>query len=88
MGQVRKDSVLNTIITYTGIVLGYINKGLLFPFLLLPTGWTCRVLPLIVGYFGQLSNFGANMILHRFIPFLEIVVRVLAESLFIHLLFF
>ena len=70
MGQVRKDSVLNTIITYTGIVLGYINKGLLFPFLLLPEQvGLANVLPLIVGYFGQLSNFGANMILHRFIPF-------------------
>ena len=56
MGQVRKDSVLNTIITYTGIVLGYINKGLLFPFLLLPEQvGLANVLPLIVGYFGQLS---------------------------------
>lgn len=72
MGQVKRDSIINTIITYGGIGLGYLNKGLLFPLLLLPEQvGLANVVMLVVGFFGQLSNLGTGMIIMRFLPFMK-----------------
>ena len=72
MGQVRRDAIINTVITYSGVGLGYLNKGLLFPILLLPEQvGLANVVMLIVGFFGQLSNLGTGMILMRFLPFMR-----------------
>jgi O-antigen/teichoic acid export membrane protein len=72
MGQVKRDSIINTIITYSGIGIGYLNKGLLFPLLLLPEQvGLVNVVMLIVGFFGQLSNLGTGMIIMRFLPLMK-----------------
>ena len=72
MGQVKRDSIVNTIITYFGIGLGYLNKGLLFPLLLLPEQvGLANVIMLLAGFFAQFSNLGTGMILLRFIPFMK-----------------
>ncbi|MBL4862287.1 MAG: polysaccharide biosynthesis C-terminal domain-containing protein [Crocinitomicaceae bacterium] len=72
MGQVKRDSIINTIITYLGIGLGYLNKGLLFPILLLPEQvGLVNVIMLLAGFFAQFSNLGTGMILLRFLPFLR-----------------
>lgn len=72
MGQVKRDSIINTIITYFGIGLGYLNKGLLFPLLLLPEQvGLANVIMLLAGFFAQFSNLGTGMILLRFIPFMK-----------------
>lgn len=72
MGLVRRDSVLNTLITYTGIALGFLNKGLLFP-LLLSTEQVglANVTMLLAGFFAQFSNLGTGMTLIRFLPFFK-----------------
>jgi O-antigen/teichoic acid export membrane protein len=72
MGQVQRDSIINTIITYAGIGLGYLNKGLLFPLLLLPEQvGLANVILLIVAFFVQLTNVGTGMILLRFLPYMK-----------------
>lgn len=72
MGQVRRDSIINTAITYTGIGLGYLNKGLLFPLLLSPAQvGLANVIMLMVSFFGQFSTLGTGMIVMRFIPFMK-----------------
>lgn len=72
MGQVKRDSIINTIITYFGIALGYLNKGLLFPLLLLPEEvGLANVIMLLSGFFAQFSNLGTGMILLRFLPFMR-----------------
>lgn len=72
MGQVVRDSIVNTAITYSGIALGYLNKGLLFP-LLLSTSEVglANVIMLIVNFFGQLSSMGTGMMVLRFVPFVR-----------------
>jgi O-antigen/teichoic acid export membrane protein len=72
MGQVKRDSIINTVITYFGIGLGYLNKGLLFPLLLLPEQvGLANVIMLLAGFFAQFSNLGTGMILLRFLPFMR-----------------
>ena len=72
MGQVKRDSIINTVITYLGIGLGYLNKGLLFPLLLLPEQvGLANVIMLLAGFFAQFSNLGTGMILLRFLPFMR-----------------
>ena len=58
MGFVQKDSLRTMLISYVGIGLGYVNKGLLF--LLILSTEQIGLINLIVGVgilFAQLSNF-------------------------------
>lgn len=72
MGQVKRDSIINTAIMYGGIGIGYLNKGLLFPLLLLTEEvGLINVVLLVVSFFGQLSNFGTGMLVMRFLPFMR-----------------
>lgn len=72
MGRVRRDSVLNTFITYFGIALGFLNKGLLFPLLLTTEEvGLANVTMLLAGFFAQFSNLGTGMTLIRFLPFFK-----------------
>ena len=72
MGQVKRDSIINTFVTYVGICLGYLNKGLLFPLLLLPEQvGLANIVMLLAGFFAQFSNLGTGMILIRFLPFMR-----------------
>ncbi len=72
MGVVRKDSIKNTLITYVGIGVGYINKGLLFPLLFSASEvGLANIIVLLAGFFSQFSSLGAEMILLRFFPFFK-----------------
>lgn len=72
MGQVKRDSIINTAIMYGGIGIGYLNKGLLFPLLLLTEEvGLINVVLLVVSFFGQLSNLGTGMLVMRFLPFMR-----------------
>jgi O-antigen/teichoic acid export membrane protein len=70
MGFIQKDALLATIITYIGIVLGYLNRGVLF--LILFTSQQIGLISLIttIGLlFAQLTNLGSIYITWRFFPF-------------------
>jgi O-antigen/teichoic acid export membrane protein len=70
MGLVQKDAFRTMIISYLGIVLGYLNKGLLF--ILLFSSAQIGLINLIVSIgtlFAQLANFGAIFTVWKFFPF-------------------
>lgn len=70
MGFVQKDSLRTMLISYVGIGLGYLNKGLLF--LLILSTEQIGLVNLIIGVgilFAQLSNFGSVYTIWRFFPF-------------------
>ena len=70
MGFVQKDSLRTMLISYVGIALGYVNKGLLF--LLILSTEQIGLINLLVGVgilFAQLSNFGSSYTIWRFFPF-------------------
>lgn len=70
MGFIQKDALTTTIITYLGIALGYLNRGVLF--LLLFTSEQIGLVSLIITaglLFAQLSNLGSIYVSWRFFPF-------------------
>ena len=70
MGFIQKDALTSTIITYLGIALGYLNRGVLF--LLLFTSEQIGLVSLIITVgllFAQLSNLGSIYVSWRFFPF-------------------
>ena len=70
MGFIQKDALLATIITYVGIALGYLNRGVLF--LVLFTSQQIGLISLIttIGLlFAQLTNMGSIYVTWRFFPF-------------------
>lgn len=70
MGIVQRDGFKITLISYFGIVLGYINKALLFPKFLKPdeVGLANTLLNLSVVY-AQFSALGMTSVTLRFFPF-------------------
>jgi O-antigen/teichoic acid export membrane protein len=72
MSQVKNDSIINTFILYFGIVIGFVNKGILFPLLLTSSQvGLINVVILLGNYFAQLSNFGTGLIILRYQPFVK-----------------
>ena len=72
MGVVRKDSIINTVITYLGIGLGYINKGLLFPLLFsVEQVGLANLIILLAGFFAQFSSLGSEMVVMKFFPYFK-----------------
>jgi O-antigen/teichoic acid export membrane protein len=72
MGLVQKDATRTTLISYLGIVLGYVNKGVLF--LLFLTTEEIGLLNLLFSLgalFAQFSNFGLVFSVWKFFPFLK-----------------
>ena len=70
MGFVQKDSLRTMLISYFGIGLGFINKGLLFLLILSTEQIGLINLLIAVGIlFAQLSNFGSVYTIWRFFPF-------------------
>ena len=70
MGFIQKDALLATIITYVGIALGYLNRGVLS--LVLFTSQQIGLISLIttIGLlFAQLTNLGSIYVTWRFFPF-------------------
>ncbi|RMG83587.1 MAG: hypothetical protein D6707_00820, partial [Bacteroidetes bacterium] len=72
MGIVKKQASFNTLISYAGIALGYLNTVILFPniFSEAQFGLT-RVLLAISAIYIQISSFGTAKIALRFFPFFK-----------------
>jgi len=72
MGIVQKDAFKTMVISYIGIVLGYVNKGLLFIFLLSPEQIGIINLLLTLGVlFAQISNVGTVFTTWKFLPYFK-----------------
>ncbi len=72
MGIVQKDAFRTMIISYLGIVLGYLNKGLLFLFILTTEQIGLVNLILSVGIlFAQFANLGTIYTTWKFLPFFK-----------------
>jgi O-antigen/teichoic acid export membrane protein len=70
MGIVQKDALRTTLISYFGLVLGYINKAFLFLILLTVEQVGLVNLIITVGLlFAQLANLGTVYATWRFFPF-------------------
>jgi len=70
MGILRKDAVKTTLISYIGLVFGYVNKGVLFILFFSTEQIGLVNLLLSVGLlFAQLSNLGFINTVWRFSPF-------------------
>ena len=70
MGFIQKDALRSMIITYFGLLLGYLNKGILFVLILSTEEIGLINLILSVGlFFAQLSNLGAINAIAKFLPF-------------------
>ena len=76
MGFIQKDALISTLITYLGISLGYLNRGVLF--LILFTSEQIGLFSLIITVsllFAQLTNLGSIYVTWRFFPFFRNVDR-------------
>jgi O-antigen/teichoic acid export membrane protein len=70
MGIVRNDAVKTTVISFLGLILGYVNKGFLFILLFSTDQIGLINLIVTVGVLlAQLSNFGSIYTIWRFFPF-------------------
>lgn len=72
MGIVQKDAFRTMLISYIGIALGYLNKGLLF--LIILTTEQIGLINLIYSLgilFAQMANFGALFTTWKFLPFFK-----------------
>lgn len=72
MGIIKKDAVRTTLISYIGLALGYVNKGVLFVIFL--TDEQIGILSLLMTaglLFAQFSNLGVAYAVWRFFPFLR-----------------
>jgi O-antigen/teichoic acid export membrane protein len=70
MGIVQKEALNTTILSYIGLIIGYINKGFLFIVFLSTEQIGLVNLLLAVGLlFAHLSNFGLVNAVWRFFPF-------------------
>ena len=70
MGIIKKDALKITIISYLGLIIGYVNKGVLF--LIFLTTEQIGLLSLIVAVgllLAQFSNLGISYTVWRFFPF-------------------
>lgn len=72
MGVIQKDAFRTMVISYVGIVLGYINKGFLF--LILLTTEEIGLINLLVSIgtlFAQMANLGSIFTIWKFFPFFK-----------------
>lgn len=69
MGIIQKDALRTSIISYVGLILGYVNKGILFVLLLKTDEIGIVNLILTVSLlFSQFANFGSFNAIWRFFP--------------------
>lgn len=72
MGVIKQQSIVNTFITYVGIVLGFISTIYLFPNFLEPNQYGLTRLLLSVSFvFTQFAHLGMNNTAIRFFPYFE-----------------
>lgn len=72
MGIIQKDALRTMIISYFGLVLGYLNKGVLFLLFLKTEEIGLINLVVSIGFlFGQFSNLGSVFTIWKFYPFFK-----------------
>jgi len=72
MGIVRREATRVTIISYIGLVLGYINKGILFVLILSKEEvGLINLIISVAALFAQFTNLGVVNSIPRFYPFLK-----------------
>lgn len=72
MGVIKQQSIVNTFITYIGIVLGFISTIYLYPNFLEPDQYGLTRLLLSVSFvFTQFAHLGMNNTAIRFFPYFE-----------------
>ena len=72
MGIVQKDALRTSVVSYIGLVLGYLNKGVLFlVFLSMEEIGLVNLLVLVGALFAQFANFGSFNAIWRFFPILH-----------------
>lgn len=72
MGSIQKDTIRTIIISYLGLILGYLNKGVLFVMILSTEQIGLVNLILSVGIlFSHLSNLGTINAIAKFAPFFD-----------------
>ncbi|MBL4656509.1 MAG: oligosaccharide flippase family protein [Flavobacteriales bacterium] len=70
MGEIQKQSAQNTILSYLGMVLGYVNVVLLFPnFFDTSEVGLVRVMVYIATFYAQFSALGSSQILLKYFPY-------------------
>ncbi|MEL7534611.1 MAG: hypothetical protein AAFN10_25110, partial [Bacteroidota bacterium] len=70
MGVVGKQGIINSITNYVGVILGFINKTLLFPVFLLKEEVGLIELLLAGMVMGaEVSQFGVTKLILRFFPY-------------------
>jgi O-antigen/teichoic acid export membrane protein len=70
MGTIRKQSIAGTIIIYIGVVIGFVNTGILLPKILSTD--QIGLINVLVAYatiFAQFSSLGFNNVITRLFPF-------------------
>lgn len=69
MGIIRKQSIQTSVLSYLGVVLGYVNVVLLFPKFFAPEEFgLTRVLIAVVGIASQFALFGLTNAIIKFFP--------------------
>ena len=72
MGKLKKNAFKTTIISYIGLLIGYLNKGVLFVYFLSTEEIGLINLILTIGVlFAQFSNLGVSYTIWRFFPFFK-----------------
>ncbi|WP_430406613.1 polysaccharide biosynthesis C-terminal domain-containing protein [Fluviicola sp.] len=72
MGLIQKDAFRTTLISYFGILIGYLNKGVLFLIILSTAQIGLINLIISIGtLFAQLANFGTVYATWKFFPFMR-----------------
>lgn len=72
MGFIQKDAFQTAVISYIGIILGYVNKGLLFVLFLSEEQIGLVSLLIVVGtLYAQLAGFGTAFTTLKFLPFFK-----------------
>lgn len=72
MGIVKKDALKTSIVSFIGLVLGYLNKGFLFLiFLTTEEIGLINLLASVAILFAQFANIGSFNMIWRFLPFVR-----------------
>lgn len=72
MGLIQKDAFRTTVISYLGILIGYLNKGVLFLIILSTAQIGLINLIISIGtLFAQLANLGTIYSTWKFFPFVR-----------------
>lgn len=70
MGMVKRDSIAITVLSYAGVVIGFVNKILLLPnFMAEEQLGLVNILPTVALMYAQFSALGINSAIVRFFPF-------------------